>query len=95
MGKQNKNVPPDLRVIPVANRRVCFYCGETVDTSVNSCWQRGTAWFKRQAQTGSHNRAGTNAARGVKWIDEYACRECMDKMAKGIPSGQMGLWDDA
>lgn len=94
MGNKDKNVPPVLRAIPLANRRACYYCGETIDTSVNLSWQRGTAWFKRQSQTG-HNRAGTNAARSVVWIDEYACRECMDKMAKGIPSGQMGLWDDA
>ena len=76
--------------IPPANLRSCLYCGCDVDTSRHGNYQRGRAWFKKQKGT-----SGTNSAALVKWIDEYACAECIAKVLAGIPVGQMRLYDDA
>jgi len=95
MGNEPKSPKGNvLRTIPPANLRTCLFCREYLDTSANGTYQRGTGWFRRQPQRGSHNRSGTNSAARISWSDEYACSECMSKLAKGIPVGQMGLWDD-
>lgn len=61
----------------------CTFCGKAIDA--NSDYQKVVGWEKKRSG------GGTNAVRGRENVDEWACRWCVDKLAKGIDPGQQGL----
>jgi hypothetical protein len=62
----------------------CHYCGDPV--SHRTDYQKVTGWVKSRAQ------GGTNALRGREEHDEWACRWCVDKLAKGVSPQQGGMF---
>lgn len=66
----------------------CLYCHEALNSNEGGIYHRGTAWFKQQKRA----RSGTNSACLVKWLDEWACTFCINKILNNIPIEQMTLF---
>ena len=61
----------------------CVYCSAPINPERDYQGEKG--WIKRRTQ------GGTNAVRGMRLVDAWACSTCVDKVAKGISPRQDSL----
>lgn len=74
------------KVVPPSFVASCHFCGLTMDTRDTNAYQRTSGWAR--------NKNRGNSITLSKREHVWACGECIGKLAKGIPVGQMGLWDN-
>lgn len=63
----------------------CVFCGEAVNPEFD--FRKVEGWERNRRSAG-----GTNAIRLRVQKDEWAHKFCIDKMARGIPANQGGLF---
>ena len=62
----------------------CEFCGTPI-RNPNTSYRKVTGWERKRTD------GGTNALRCREPHDEWACTVCVDKEAKGIGVGQIGM----
>lgn len=65
-------------------RLVCKFCAEPVDRKTG--FRRVSGWERIERQGG-----GTNAVALRETTEEFACKFCLDKLARGISAEQGSL----
>ena len=72
--------------IPASRRALCVYCGELIDTAANHTFQLGYGWIEQRRGGGNH------ATQLMQMKNQYACKECIAKLRKGISTDQGSLF---
>lgn len=81
----------DVTEIPPSMLTTCVFCADRLHTNQRGTWQRVIAgWVPVHRYSG--NQRGTNSLTLAKLEHVYACEDCIDKLKKGIPLGQMSLF---
>jgi hypothetical protein len=75
------------RIAP-ANLTQCYFCQDSLDATANGIFQWVSGWVEQRAQGGS------NAIALPKRENRYACNYCIARLRRGIPIGQMHLFDN-
>lgn len=70
---------------PLRYRRTCTFCGMQVDSRHPQSYVLAHGW-KRIGNNG-------NSITLARLDDEWACTDCIDKLRKGIPVGQMSIFE--
>lgn len=76
-------------MIPSSRRASCETCGAELDTRDRNTYRFGSAWFKNRPT----KLGGMNTATLAVYTNRYACRWCIEGKRKGIPEGQLRLFD--
>lgn len=77
-----------MKIVPPANVASCYYCHENMDTRDYGIFQFVSGWVENRV------RGGANAIAIPQRAHRFACSTCIDRLRKGIPTGQMRMWDE-